>query len=78
MFYFFGYEACEVLAPRPGIEPTASALEVEVLTTGLPGKSLEILFLNAHQTDTSCFPIGIAASICRVRRHCCKHFTLLT
>ena len=78
MFCFFGYEACEILAPRPGIEPTASALKVEVLTTGLPGKSLEMLFSNAHQRDTSCVPIGLAASICSVRRRRCKHFTLLT
>ena len=39
MFWFFGHEACGILAPRPGIEPVPSALEGEVLTTGLPGKS---------------------------------------
>ena len=76
MFCLFGYEACEILAPQPGIEPTPSALEVKVLTTGLLGKSLEVLFLNAYQKDTSCFPIGIAASICSVCRHHCKHFML--
>ena len=37
MFWFFGLEACEVLAPWPGIEPTLPALEV--LTTEPPGKS---------------------------------------
>ena len=37
MFWFFGWEACGILAPRPGIEPTPSALEV--LTTEQPGKS---------------------------------------
>ena len=31
MFCFFGHEACEILAPRPGIKPTAPALEGEVL-----------------------------------------------
>ena len=35
-----GGEACGILAPRPGIEPAPPALEGEVLTTGLPGKSL--------------------------------------
>ena len=40
MFWFFGPEACGILAPRPGIEPTTPALEGEVSTTGLPGKSL--------------------------------------
>ena len=39
MFWFFGREARGILAPRPGIEPTSPALEGEVLTTGLPGKS---------------------------------------
>ena len=44
MFWFFGHEACEILAPQPGIEPAAPALEGEVLTTGLPGKSHMYLF----------------------------------
>ena len=38
-FWFFGHEACGILATRPGIEPTPPALEGKVLTTGLPGKS---------------------------------------
>ena len=37
MFWFFGPEACGILAPRPGIEPTSSALEGDVLTSGPPG-----------------------------------------
>ena len=44
LFYvlvFFGRKACGILAPRPGIEPVLPALEGKVLTTGLPGKSLE-------------------------------------
>ena len=43
MFWFFGLEACGILAPQPGIERTASALEGKVLTTGSPGKSQENL-----------------------------------
>ena len=39
MFWFFGREACGILAPWPGFEPTPPALEGEVLTTGLTGKS---------------------------------------
>ena len=39
MFWSFGHEACGVLASWPGIEPSPSALEGEVLTTGPPGKS---------------------------------------
>ena len=40
MFWFFVHEACGILAPQPGIEPTPAALEGEVLTTVPPGKSL--------------------------------------
>ena len=39
VFWFFGHEACGILAPQPGIKPTPPALEGEVLTTGLPRKS---------------------------------------
>ena len=35
----FGWEACEILAPWPGVEPKTPALEGAVLTTGPPGKS---------------------------------------
>ena len=50
MFWFFGREACGILAPRPGIELAPPALEGEDLTTGPSGKSQsplswEIFFL---------------------------------
>ena len=41
-FYFFGHDACGILTPWPGIEPIPLVLESEVLTTGLPGKSLTL------------------------------------
>ena len=44
MFWFFGCEACGILGPQPGIKPAPPALECEVLTTGLPAKSLTICF----------------------------------
>ena len=37
MFWFFGHEACVILAPRPGIEPASLGLEGEHLTTGPQG-----------------------------------------
>ena len=40
MFWFFGQEACGILARWPGIEPEPPALGVKVLTTGLPGNPL--------------------------------------
>ena len=40
MFWSFGHEAYGILVPQPGIEPAPRALEGEVLTTGLPEKSL--------------------------------------
>ena len=43
MFWFFDHEACGILAPWLGSNPHPSALEGEVLTTGPPGKSLDIL-----------------------------------
>ena len=42
-FGFFGQEACGILAPQPEIEPAPPALEGEVLTTGPPGKSQDLL-----------------------------------
>ena len=43
MLWFFGRQACGILASQPGIEPTPHELEGEVLTTGPPGKSLWVL-----------------------------------
>ena len=39
LFWFFGHEACGILAPQPGTDPAPPALEGEVPTTGPPGKS---------------------------------------
>ena len=43
MFWFFGREACGILAPKPGIEPSLPTLEGKVSTTGPKGKSLQPL-----------------------------------
>ena len=45
-FWFFEHKPCGILAPWPGSEPIPSALEGEVLTAGLPGRSLVHIFLN--------------------------------
>ena len=42
---FFGYKACGILAPRPGVEPAPLALEGKVLTTGPLGKSLSLFLI---------------------------------
>ena len=47
MLWFFGREACGILAPRPGIEPTPPALEGKVLTAGPPGKSPPAVLLSS-------------------------------
>ena len=39
-------EACGILAPWPGIEPSARALEGKVLTAGPPGKPHRFLTVN--------------------------------
>ena len=43
MFWFFGHEVCWILAPQPGIKPALSALDSEISTTGLRGKSQKAL-----------------------------------
>ena len=40
LFFFFGQEACGLLAPQPEIKPAPPALEGEVLTTEPLRKSL--------------------------------------
>ena len=45
LLLFYEHKACVILAPRPGMKPTPSALKGEVVTTGPPGKSSEVLFL---------------------------------
>ena len=52
MFWFSGHEACGILAPSPGMEPATPSLEGEILTTGLPGKSLHCLFNSSPQPET--------------------------
>ena len=42
MFWFFGREACGILAPQPGTEPAPPAVEGEVLTTGPPGSPQDL------------------------------------
>ena len=39
MFWFFGCQACGVLAPQLGIEHASPMLEGKVLSTGPPAKS---------------------------------------
>ena len=52
VLFFFGSEACWILGPRPGIEPTAPfALESEVLTTGPPEKSPHVIFYMDKKPD---------------------------
>ena len=48
-FVYFGLEACGILVPRPGIEPTPPAQKGKVLTTGPPGKSLTVLRTSAFK-----------------------------
>ena len=61
MFWFFGHEACGILATPPGMEPTPPALEVKVLTTELSGKSLPYIFICCLVTQ-SCSTQSTAAT----------------
>ena len=44
MFWFFGHEAYGILASQPGIEPTPSALEGEVLTVNQQESPWSMIF----------------------------------
>ena len=48
MFWFFGHEACRILAAQPGMEPTPPALWDGVLTTGHQGSPFTTTFLAHH------------------------------
>ena len=43
MFCVFDHEECGILAPRPGTEPVSPALESEILTTGPPRTSPDVI-----------------------------------
>ena len=49
MFWFISQKASGILASWPGIEPIPHALEGEVSTTRLPGKSLYVFIEKIHQ-----------------------------
>ena len=51
ILFIFGLccEVCRILGPQPGIEPTPSAVKGRVLTTGPPGKSLNLPILYTIQ-----------------------------
>ena len=56
LFYVldFGHEACGILTSQPGIKPAPPALEGEVLTTRLPGKSLFHCGFDLNFSDDYC------------------------
>ena len=60
-FFFFGWETHGILALQPRIEPTAPALEGEVLTIKLPEKSLsqptERIPQETHPTAPASIPL---------------------
>ena len=53
VFWFFGYEAYEILAARAGIEPTPSALEDHWTTREFPSQTLKYFFsfFRLHSTS---------------------------
>ena len=61
----FDHKACEFLAPQPGTEPTPPVLEIKVLTTGPPGKSLEN-YLKRYFTLPSLSPSLFLVSVRRI------------
>ena len=51
------------LVPWPGIEPEPPALEGEVLSTGLPGKSPKIIYLNVKKDKEICHTLVIPGNM---------------
>ena len=45
--------ACGILVPQPGIKPTFSAVEGGYLTTGPPGKSLNVYMTKGKFADVT-------------------------
>ena len=64
MFWFFGHEACGILASKPGMEPALRAMEGKVLTTGPPKKCREYVLneyhLHVYQTLFLSFPFDVS------------------
>ena len=60
MLWFFGPEACGILAPQPGIEHALLRLEGEILPTGPPGKSQLFIF----------FSIEVFTMLCSFQLYC--------
>ena len=60
-FYFFDLQACGISAPQPDFKPIAPASEGEVLTIGLPGKSLPSTFKPCSLSTSSLMVFFILA-----------------
>ena len=54
ILWFFGFQACGILASRPEIKPTPPMLEGGVLTTGPPGKAPRYVLLISDAQVFSC------------------------
>ena len=52
-FFFFGYEACGILAPQPGIEPVLPAMEGECGSLNHWTARESLRFLLKHSADSS-------------------------
>ena len=89
-FFFFGPEVCAILAPWPGIDPTAPALEANVLITEPPGKSLVFPFLKTFQCAAlkpsiraktinlfTAIPLQLTATLTLPILLCCYHFVIV-
>ena len=54
--------ACGLLVPTPGMEPASPAVEGGLLTTGQPGKSLELF--DFYFSDSAAFSILFTSLLC--------------
>ena len=62
LHFQFGHEACGILAPWRGTKPTPPALEGKVLTTGPPGKFLNLFFNRGNKSNDQWGPVCVCAA----------------
>ena len=59
LIFFFGSEACGILAPQPGVKPAPPALGGKVLTTGPSGKSWGFYFRRSENNSKHIYVVSV-------------------
>lgn len=69
-FFFWSHRAaCRILFPQSGIESAPPTLEVKILTSGSPEKSLDCLLLNHFSAPKSLMTLYTSLNILNLTNH---------